>query len=148
MAAVYQRILLAVDLAPDSHLIGQRARAIADVLGAELYIVHVIEPLAPPPPIPPQSVAPTVVTLQAELVQTAQEHIGALADELAVAPGDWSIVDGDIKTEIVRTAMERNVDLLVIGTRGRHALAFLIKPTEDVVVHRAPCDVLAVRLPD
>ena len=27
-------------------------------------------------------------------------------------------------------------------------MAFLLKPTEDVVVHKAPCDVLAVRLPE
>jgi universal stress protein A len=49
--------------------------------------------------------------------------------------------------EWLRAAAEGKMDLIVIGSRGRHGLAFLVKPTEDVIVHKAPCDVLAVRLP-
>ena len=37
--SVYQRILLAVDLTPESLLIGHRARALAEALGGELEIV-------------------------------------------------------------------------------------------------------------
>jgi universal stress protein A len=36
--------------------------------------------------------------------------------------------------------------VIVIGNRERHGLALLLRPTEDVVMHHAPCDVLAVRL--
>ena len=43
--AVYQGILLAVDLNPDSKLVGQRALALTEVLNAELWITHVVEPL-------------------------------------------------------------------------------------------------------
>ena len=55
-------------------------------------------------------------------------------------------VVGNIKSEITRIAGDDEVNLIVIGSREWHGLAFLIKPTEDVVVHSAPCDVLAVRL--
>jgi len=55
-------------------------------------------------------------------------------------------VVGNIKSEITRIAGDDEVNLIVIGSRERHGLAFFIKPTEDVVVHRAPCGVLAVRL--
>ena len=71
-----------------------------------------------------------------------------LAKELGVPDTRWSVVVGGIKSEIVRVAADRKTDLIVIGNRERHGLAFLIKPTEDVVVQRAPCDVLAVRLAD
>ncbi|MDB6046630.1 MAG: hypothetical protein JWM63_5181 [Gammaproteobacteria bacterium] len=144
--AVYQRILLAVDLTPDSLSIGQRARALAAALDAELRIINVVEPVPPVVPIPPDGVVP--LTTQAELVELAQEQIGTLAQDLGVPETRWSVVVGTIKDEIVRAAADAKVDLIVIGSRERHALAFLIKPTEDVVVRRAPCDVLAVRLPD
>jgi universal stress protein A len=41
---------------------------------------------------------------------------------------------------------DENVDLIVVGSSEKHGLSFLITPTEDAVVHKAPCDVLAVRL--
>jgi universal stress protein A len=144
--AVYQRILLAVDLTPDSLLIGQRARALAAALDVELEIIHVVEPIPPVAPIPADPVVPVIVATQTELIETAQAQIGRLAQELGVPETRWSVVVGNTKSEIVRAAADGKMDLIVIGSRERHGLAFLIKPTEDVVVHRAPCDVLAVRL--
>ncbi len=142
--AVYHRILLAVDLTPASLLIGQRARA--DTLDVELEIIHVVEPIPAVVPLPPDPVVPAIVMTQAELIDIAQEQVGRLAQELGVPETRWSVVVGNTKSEIVRVAIDRGMDLIVIGSRQRHGLAFLIKPTEDVVVHRAPCDVLAVRL--
>jgi hypothetical protein len=77
--AVYQRILLAVDLATDSLLIGQRARALAAALDAELEMIHVVEPVPPVVPIPPDPIAPAIVTTQTELIEIAQARIGGLA---------------------------------------------------------------------
>ena len=51
-----------------------------------------------------------------------------------------------IKTEVVRVAQSRAVDLIVIGSRERHGVSILFNFTEDTVLHAAPCDVLAVRL--
>jgi universal stress protein A len=146
--AVYRKILLAVDLTADSLPIGQRARALADALAAELEIIHVIEPVPLVASVPPDGLGAAIVATQATLMDSAHTFIGKLAQELGVPQGSWLVVEGPIKNEIVRVAGERSVDLIVIGARGRHALAFLIKPTEDVVLHRASCDVLAVRLPD
>jgi universal stress protein A len=145
--AIYGRMLLAVDLTPESVLIGQRARELASALGGELEMIHVIEPVPAVVPIPPEPVVPEMVTAQAELIDIAEEHIGRLARELDVPEDRCKVVVGNIKSEIVRAAADRMVDLIIIGSRERHGLAFLIKPTEDVVVHQAPCDVLAVRLP-
>ncbi len=146
--AVYRRILLAVDLTADSALIGQRARALADALDATLEMIHVVEPVPSVAPIPPDPVLPDIVMTQTEMIDIAQEQIGRLARELGVPETRWSIAVGSTKSEIVRAAAEGKMDLIVIGSRGRHGFAFLMKPTEDVVVHKAPCDVLAVRLPE
>ncbi|MET0658792.1 MAG: universal stress protein [Steroidobacteraceae bacterium] len=144
--AIYSQIMVAVDLTPDSLLIGQRGRAIAAALGGALWILHVVEPIPPVVPIPPEPMAAAIVTSQAEILDLAQEQIGRLAEELGVPATRCDVVVGDTKAQIVRVAADRRIDLIVIGSHERHGLAFLLKPTEDVVVHEAPCDVLAIRL--
>ena len=55
---------------------------------------------------------------------------------------------GSPKTEIVRVANEHKVDLIIVGSHGRHGLALLLGSTANGVLHHATCDVLAVRLRD
>jgi universal stress protein A len=50
--------------------------------------------------------------------------------------------------EIVRVAEEESADLIIVGSHGRHGLALLLGSTANNVLHHAPCDVMAVRLPD
>jgi universal stress protein A len=82
------------------------------------------------------------------MLDLAKDQIGRLAEELGAPATRCDVVVGGIKGEIVRVAKDRRIDLIVIGSHERHGLAVLIKPTEDVVVHKAPCDVLAIRLSD
>ncbi|HKD54989.1 MAG TPA: universal stress protein [Steroidobacteraceae bacterium] len=144
--ALYRDILLAVDLTTDSEWIGQRAHALAAAFDAQLNIIHVLEPPPSVAPIPPEPVGPELVTEMTEMIEGAQERMGALARKLGVPENRSRVVVGSIKTEIVRAAAERGVDLIVIGYHEHHGLALLIKPTEGAVVQRAPCDVLAVHL--
>ena len=53
---------------------------------------------------------------------------------------------GNIKSEVVRIAQTRAIDLVVIGSRERRVVSVLFNFSEDTVLHAAPCDVLAVRL--
>ncbi|MDN5937003.1 MAG: universal stress protein, partial [Nitrosospira sp.] len=50
--------------------------------------------------------------------------------------------------EIVRIAEEERVDLIVVGSHGRHGLALLLGSTANSVLHHAKCDVMAIRLQD
>jgi len=144
--ALYQRILLAVDLTTDSELIGQRARALAAAFDAQLLILSVIEPLPAVAPIPPEEVEPALVTTMSEMITGAQVRVGRLARTLGVPENRATVVMGSIKDEILRAASAHGVDLIVIGNHQRHGLALFIKPTEDAVVQQARCDVLAVHL--
>jgi len=50
--------------------------------------------------------------------------------------------------EILRYALEHNVDLIVMGTHGRSGVShFLLGSIAEKVVRRAPCPVLTVRSP-
>jgi universal stress protein A len=53
---------------------------------------------------------------------------------------------GSPKAEIIRIAREQRVDLIVLGSHGRHGLSLLLGSTASSVIHHAECDVLAVRL--
>jgi universal stress protein A len=53
---------------------------------------------------------------------------------------------GDVKTEIVRVARKREADLIVVGSHERHGLSAVFDFVEDAVLHKAPCDVLAIRV--
>ena len=57
------------------------------------------------------------------------------------------VTTGNVKAQITGYAREGRHDLIVIGSRERHGMSILVNLTEDTVLHAAPCDVLAVRLP-
>lgn len=139
----YRRILLVVDLTEDSLQIGRRARDLAAVLGAELELLHVVEFM----PVEPmgETLMPAV-RIEDELLARARQRLAALAEELGVSGAPHRVESGNVKAEVVRVARERQIDLIVIGSRERHGLSILVNFTEDTVLHAAPCDVLAVRV--
>tara|TARA_B110000977_G_C10839957_1_gene401574 strand:- start:75 stop:575 length:501 start_codon:yes stop_codon:yes gene_type:complete len=47
---------------------------------------------------------------------------------------------------IVEVAERENVDLIILGSHGKHGVALLLGSTADGVLHHAKCDVLAVRI--
>lgn len=140
----YLRILAVVDLSRDSEPVLARALAIAARdAEARVTLLHVVEYM----PVEPlgDSLLPTP-QIEAELVERARVHMAKLA-ERAGNTTTWQVTSGNIKSSIVRTAREGNHDLIVIGSHERHGPSILVNLTEDTVLHAAPCDVLAVRLP-
>ena len=140
----YKKILLVVDLSEESKRVGERAKAIAACYQSEITLLHVVEYV----PVEPmgEALLPTV-QIEGELVERARVKLAELADKLGLAQSPKLIETGSIKTEIVRAAQRLGANLIVLGSRERHGLAILLNFTEDTVLHAAPCDVLAVRLP-
>ncbi len=139
----YRRILLVVDLTEDSLQIGKRARDLAATVGAELELLHVVEFM----PVEPmgETLLPAV-RIEDELLARARQRLAALAGELGLPGASHRVECGNVKAEVVRVSRERQVDLIVLGSRERHGLSILVNFTEDTVLHAAPCDVLAVRV--
>lgn len=139
----YRRILLVVDLGEQSERIGERARALADLTGAELSLLHVVEYV----PVEPmgETLLPAV-QIEEELVNRANARLAEFGDRFGIAPPRRRVATGNIKAEIVRAAQEQDADLIVLGCRERRGPSILVNFTEDTVLHAAPCDVLAVRL--
>jgi universal stress protein A len=144
--ALYRRILLAVDLTDDSREIAAQAREIANVFGAALEVIHVVEPLPLMVADAPEVMAPAVLQTQDEIVRATHARVVELAATLGLPASAACVQLGSTQVEIVRAARERGCDLIVLGSRERHGLSLLVDFTEDAVLHKAPCDVLAVRV--
>lgn len=140
----YRRILAAIDLTEHSRLVAQRACELASTGPAAVQLLHVVEYV---PVTPPGDDILPVVQIDQELMRRAQKQIVALARELKIAPGATHVEVGSARGEILRRAQEQASELIVIGARERHGLSLLLPHTEDSVLHGAPCDVLAVRVP-
>jgi universal stress protein A len=135
-------MLLVVDLTDDSLAIGRKTQALAQALGAEVELLHVVE-FVPVEPMG-ETLMPAV-QIEEELLQRAEQRLAALAADLGLAGCACRVESGNVKAEIVRVARERHADLIVLGSRERHGLSILVNLTEDTVLHAAPCDVLAMR---
>jgi universal stress protein A len=140
----YKNVLAVVDLGPDSLAVARRARELCQGPEAQLTLLHVVE-FVPAEPLS-DALLPTV-QIEAELLERARARIAALATELSPPATRHDATTGNVKSEITRFAREGRHDLIVIGAHERHGLSILVNLTEDTVLHAAPCDVLAVRLP-
>ncbi len=140
---VYRRILLAIELNEDSPSIVRRAQALAGALGAELELLHVVEY------VPVEPMAETLmpaIEIEEELLTRSRNQLAALAAETGIPAQSCRVEAGNVKAEIVRSARERHIDLIVVSSRERHGPSILLNLTEDTVLHAAPCDVLAMRI--
>jgi len=139
----YQHILLAVDLSEDSLTLAKRGKALADQNDAKLSLVHTIEPInfAYGGDIPMDLSA-----IQEQLDEHAHKKVAEFAKQFNIEEQNQHIVVGLPQNEIHRLAHELNVDLIVVGTHGRHGLSLLLGSTSNGVLHGAECDILAVRV--
>lgn len=145
--ANYQKILLATDFSEFSAQTAAHAALMAEKFGSELSVLHVVEP---PPMTDPAygGIFPLDFDVTGQLIDAAQTMLAKISENLGI-PKELQWVElGNPKVEIVRLAAEKSVDLIVIGTHGRHGIAVLLGSTASSVIHHAHCDVLTVRLKD
>jgi universal stress protein A len=142
----YKHILVAVDF-DQVDTVTYRAKALADTLQATLSLIHVVDNM----PIPDTGYGlDTTLDLDitGEMITSAKKQLSGLGEKLGVSSERLWVELGSPKLEINRIAEENSVDLIVVGSHGRHGLALLLGSTSNGVLHHAKCDVLAVRLKD
>src|SRR5271170_1368678 len=114
-----QRILVPVVLADTSRHVVQQAAWLARLLRAEIILLHVVTPLSYPAGLLESGHEITARDLHAHIVQRAQEDLDqALEPELDGIAVTRVLLRGDPAHEIVKTARDQNVDLIVMSTRG------------------------------
>ena len=143
----YTKILLATDFSEISAQTVEKAREVALAFKSELCLLHVVEPL----PFVDSGYGeglPFDINLTEQMLKAAQTRLETLAESLNVSKANQWVEIGSPKAEIVRIASEQEIDLIVIGTHGRHGIGLLLGSTAASVIHHASCDVLTVRLKD
>ncbi|MDD3519181.1 MAG: universal stress protein [Chromatiales bacterium] len=142
----YSRILVCIDTTPGSTPVIARGRALAEVCGAQLTLLHVVE-YQPPLELDYGMIGvPDWGLNEDELVRAAEERLAAIATESGAADALRLVRVGLAKHEIPQYAEETGTDLIVLGSHGRRGIGRLLGSTADSVLHHAPCDVLAVRI--
>jgi nucleotide-binding universal stress UspA family protein len=141
----YQRVLVGTDGSETSYKAVDRAAAIAREAGATLLVVSAYRPLSQ------REQQEAAQQLGAEAYKVIGSHpaedvlreaCARLGDDVDV---DAIAVEGEPVDALVRTAIERKADLLVVGNRGLNSLTGrLLGSVPSVVTHRAQCDVLIV----
>jgi nucleotide-binding universal stress UspA family protein len=115
---------------------------------AKLYLAHVVDSRVFDYGNPVYGQDPSVTMV--ELDQSTKEHLekkllSEIPDEIQ-SRVETIILYGVPFLEIIMTAKEKNIDLIVIGTHGRTGIAhMLIGSVAEKVVRKAPCPVLSVK---
>jgi len=139
----YKEVLVAVDLSDD--LTGALKAAVEKVAtGANLSLVHVLEPA-----YYYYGMEPALGTLppsfEEDLLKRAKQQLDDAGSRFGVPSERQYLERGHAPTQILRLAQDKGVDLIIVGSHGRHGWRLLLGSTANAVLHGARCDVLAVR---
>ena len=148
MAKHFSKILYATDYSKASAPALDEAVALAKQNGAELLVLHVIDPV--PPYVTGEDIggAESYMKLEATTKQEAQASMQKIIEKLKKLKVNAKslLLRGTTHEQIVRTAKNRRANLIVIGTHGRTGLSkLLMGSVASRVVSMAHCPVLTVR---
>ena len=135
---IYQHILLAADLSDENTDTAQKAKQLANLFGAKLSILHVVEPI-------PNYGYVGIADLEDQLLAEAKQTLAKLGEELGIPADDQWVAVGPAKREILNTAKELKIDLIIIGSHSGHYFSDILGSTTNGVLHHSLCDVLTIR---
>ena len=138
-------ILVATDFSETSDAAVAYAVALAERLGAKLYLINTIG--VPAYGIPELGVAVTASMIDT-IVRGNQDALDKLVKQYAPLKIETVLRTGDPRDLIVHTAVEIGAELIVMGTHGRHGVSrALLGSVAEGVVRHAHCPVLTIRKP-
>jgi universal stress protein A len=141
-----KRILAPVDFSSFSHRALQYAVSFARRFEAKLLVVHVVEAF------PIDYILGIKAAKEANewQLRQARGHLQDISSEFedAAVVTEGLVKFGKPFQEIVKVAMERDVDLIIIATHGYTGLKHIqLGSTAEMVVRYAPCPVLVLPNP-
>lgn len=147
---MYQKILLPTDGSKFAENAAKHAIWIASRSGAEIIVLNVIE-TSSLVGLPAEDL---IVKIKEMLKEEGRRSLERISEMISESEADSKIEDVKItlKTEegspadsILKTVDEENIDLVVMGTSGKHGLdRFLLGSVTEKVVRSSNCPVLAV----
>ena len=142
----YQKVLMALDFHGDNEQIIEKGEQVVEDNGAELFLVHVIEPLAVAYSIDSLSYSNQVMAIETTVAKESQDKVDKIGTKLGVPVERRIIRKGSPAAEIHDVVKQHSIDLIVLGTHGQSGLQLLLGSTANSVLHGVSCDVLTVRI--
>lgn len=142
--ALYQHILIAADFSAHTDEVIQRAQSLAGP-ETQLCLCHIVEDF----PLTDFAYEPMISVdsnMRESLLEAGQQQLAEVGKRYDIAADHQWVEFGSPGRDIVRIADEHDVDLIVVGSHGRHGIKVLLGATANAILHHAHCDVLAVRL--
>ncbi len=142
------KVLVPIDFSDYSKSALRYAITFAKQFKAELILVYVVEPIIYPPDFSIGQIA--IPTVNTEWDERAREELNKLAkNEIPAELKSKTIIKtGKPFVEIIDTASEEDVDIIIIATHGHSGVEhILFGSTAEKVVRKAPCPVLTLREP-
>jgi nucleotide-binding universal stress UspA family protein len=143
------KILFPTDFSEFSNNALKYAISFAREYKAKLIVLHVIENIYPYSGF--SETAFPIVELYTDVEKYASKEMESLISNNVPKdlPVEQIITRGTPFLEIVNSAREKEVDLIVIATHGRTGLEHVFfGSTAEKVVRKAPCPVLTIRNPE
>lgn len=138
---MYGKILFAADFDDVSLKAADKAKAMAKEHGAELHVVHVIEPV-------PTYAYPGFVgfaDVEEEIYKQARQALDKMQQDLELDEQHTHLKRGSVKHEVIALADDLKADLIMVGSHGRHGLARMLGSTASAILNMAKLDVLIIR---
>jgi len=139
-----EKILVPVDGSEQSHKAVAFAADLAKCYKAALYLIHVFRLT-----IIPEGLGEYVVSDRAQLQALAEKIITAAVDEAkghGIEDVESAVIEGDPAERIIDYARDRDVDIIVIGSRGLGTFkGLLLGSVSNKVSHRADRSCVIVR---
>lgn len=143
-----KKVLVPVDFSDYSKNALKYSVGLAKYFNSELLLIYVVEPVVYPPDFSMGQIA--IPSVDIELDKRAAEELNVLAKK-EIPPEikcTCIVKTGKPFVEIIETASEADVDLIIIATHGHTGIEHvLFGSTAEKVVRKAPCPVLTLREP-
>ncbi len=140
-------ILFPTDFSQGARAAMDHALSLARDYQAKLILLYVIQDISIAEWYIPSSLS--VTDLVEDMKKSAWKEMEKWASEVSAQVKDVEkiVLRGVPFVEIIKTAKEKNADLIVIGTHGRTGIDhMLFGSTAEKVVRKAACPVLTVRI--
>jgi nucleotide-binding universal stress UspA family protein len=142
----FKRILWPSDFSEASYVALDRAAELAAHFSAELFLLHVVHPIAVvPSPAPGKFDVPSYQ--RAAEIHALKNLEGLISKEIPRGiKVNAKVLVGTAANDIVNTAVDESVDLIVIATHGETGWRrFVFGSVAEKVVRLAECPVLTIQ---
>lgn len=141
----YKKILVALELNNDTDKsLLAKAQEFARE-GTDLYVIHAVEHMSSYGAAYGISAG---IDVEEVLVDESCKVLAKLSSKFNIPTEHQFVKVGPAKFIILEEAEKLGIDLVIVGSHGRHGVRLLLGSTANAVLHAAKCDVLAVRVYD